>query len=110
MQKLGLFLGVLAVLALAATQSSCGTRRPFACFRTDVDPDSIYVGQPVTFTASCSSNSNDYFWEFYDNEDSSYQGYSVTITFYQPGDVSVFLLTANNNTTSSTTDVIKVKP
>lgn len=110
MQKLGLFIGAIAIMVLVLTQAACNNKRPFACFRTDVDPDSIYVGKPVTFTASCSSNSNDYFWEFYDNEDSSYQGYSVTMTFYQPGDVSVFLLTANNNTTSSTTDVIKVKP
>lgn len=110
MQKLGLFIGVLAVLALAATQSSCGARRPFACFTTDVDPDSIHVGMPVKFTATCSSNAKDYYWEFYDNEDSTFLGYSVTMTFYQPGEVEVFLLTANNSSTANTSDKITVKP
>ena len=111
MQKLGLFIGVIGVMALLVlTQSACNNKRPFACFRTDVDPDSIYVGKPVTFMANCSSNSKDYYWEFYENEDSTYFGYSVTVTFYQPGDVNVFLLTSNNNSTSSTSEVIKVKP
>lgn len=110
MQKLVFFIGVIAVIAIGATQSACNTKRPFACFTTDVDPDSIYVGQPVTFTANCSSNSSDYFWEFYDNDDSTYYGYSVTVTFYQPGNVDIFLLTSNNSSTSSTTDIVKVKP
>lgn len=110
MRKLGLFIGLIAVLGLVATQSACNNKRPFACFTTNVDPDSIHVGQPVTFTATCSSNSNDFYWEFYDNEDSTFYGYSVVMTFYQPGDVDVFLLTANSSSTSSTSDVIKVKP
>ncbi len=98
------------MIAIAATQSSCGAKRPFACFTTDVDPDSIHVGQPVTFTANCSSNGRDYYWEFYDKDDSTFYGYSVTMTFYQPGDVDIFLLVSNNSSTSSTSDIVKVKP
>lgn len=107
MRKLGI--GILLGMVLIAV-NSCNTKRPFACYTTDVSPDSIYVGQPVTFTATCSSNGNDYFWEFYDNDDSTVFGYSVTMTFYQPGNVDVFLLVSNNSSTSSTSDVIKVKP
>ncbi|MCS6933747.1 MAG: hypothetical protein NZM35_01175 [Chitinophagales bacterium] len=86
------------------------TRRPYACFRTQPPEDSIRVNVPVTFYASCSVNSNEYFWEFYDNPDSSYFGYSIQHTFYTPGKQKVFLMVAGYGKTASTIREIEVKP
>ncbi len=100
-----LFLSLLFIL----THESCG-RKPFACFRTDVDEDSIHVNQPVIFSSACSGNAGSFFWEFYDNEDSIFFTHSVQKTFFDTGEVKVFLLVTNANKTSSVTRYIHVKP
>lgn len=88
--------------------NSCSCNRPFACFLTSVDEDSIKVWQPVTFTPSCSSGATDYRWEFYDNEDSTSFDYSVTKVFTDSGDVKVFLLVIGDGKVASTSRTIHV--
>ena len=100
-----IFLGFILLVSI----ESCG-KRPFACFETSVDEADIHVNQPVKFFALCSSNADDFYWEFYDNEDSTEFGYSVTKTFKDTGLVNVFLLVSKGNKTSSTERKIKVLP
>jgi hypothetical protein len=100
---------VLGIIFLLWALPAC-TRAPFACFRTDVAEADIHVNQPVTFSAYCSSGAGSYFWEFYDKEDSTEYGFSVTKTFATPGDVKVFLLVVGNGKTSSTERYITVQP
>ncbi len=88
---------------------SC-SKKPFACFQTDVDEDSVHVNQPITFSSACTSNGGDFFWEFYDNDDSVYFSRNVQMTFYDTGNVKVFLLVSNGNKTSSMTKNIHVNP
>ncbi|MBP7390254.1 MAG: hypothetical protein KA841_07610 [Chitinophagales bacterium] len=94
---------------IALQLESCA-KSPFACFRTSPGENDIHVNQPITFTASCSSDGDGYFWEFYDDSDSSYFGYSRTQTFYDTGYVDVYLLVTNGRKFNSTTSKIHVKP
>ncbi len=88
---------------------SC-VKTPFACFQTQPDEDNIHVNQPVTFTGFCSTNADGYFWEFYDDEDSSYFGFTTTQTFYDTGYVKVYLLVTGGRKTNATSREIYVKP
>ena len=88
---------------------SC-SKKPFACFQSDVNEDSIQVNQLVTFTSACTSNGDDFFWEFYDNDDSVFFTRNVQKTFGDTGNVKVFLLVSNGNKTSSMTKNIHVYP
>lgn len=97
------------VIACLFLSQSCG-RTPYACFTTEPDEDSIHVNQPVTFRANCTSGAGSYYWEFYDKDDSTEAGFSVTKTFYAPGEVKVFLLVVGNGKTSSTERYITVQP
>ncbi len=99
---------IFVFVALLAT-AAC-SRRPYACFRTEPEEEDIHVNQPVTFRANCSSGADSYFWEFYDKEDSTEYGFSVTKTFADTGEVKVFLLVVGGGKTSSTERYIKVKP
>ena len=94
-------------LLLLLIFQSCG-RKPFACFRTDVDEDSIHVNEPVIFNSVCSSNGNSFFWEFYDNEDSIFFTPTVQKIFYDTGNVKVFLLVTNGNKSSTVSREIHV--
>jgi hypothetical protein len=99
----------LSFITLLLLVQSCG-RQPYACFRTEPEEDNIHVHQPVTFRANCSTGADSYFWEFYDKEDSTEYGFSVTKTFKDTGEVKVFLLVVGGGKTSSTQTYIKVKP
>lgn len=107
LQRISVLVFVLFVITYIAP--SCN-RAPFACFSTSVDVDSIYRYQPVTFVASCSNNADEYFWQFYDKDDSTEFGYAVTRTFYDTGAVNVYLLVTSGRKTSSTLQTIYVKP
>lgn len=87
--------------------TGCG-RRPFACF--EYEPKEIHVNQPVVFTGFCSSNADDFFWEFYDNEDSTFFGPTITMVFDSPGPVKVLLLVSNESKTAATDETIEVLP
>lgn len=93
---------------LLAIQACTGS--PYACFRTEPDEEDIHVNQPITFRANCSSGADSYFWEFYDKEDSTEYGFSVTKTFTDTGEVKVFLLVVGGGKTSSTERYNNVKP
>lgn len=97
------------LLLLIVSVHSC-TKRPYACFRTIPEEDSLKVNEPITFIASCSSNGKDFFWEFYDNPDSSEFGYSTVRIFNSPGQVEVFLLVAGNGKTAATTKMVTINP
>lgn len=99
----------LFLLLLIVSIHSC-TKRPYACFRTIPEEDSLKVNVPITFIASCSSNGDDFFWEFYDNPDSSEFGYSTVRTFHTAGQVEVFLLVAGNGKTAATTKMVTINP
>lgn len=99
---------VFIIVALFCMES-CGPK-PFACFVTEPEEDNIHVGDTVTFRAACSTNAHDYFWEFYDKDDSTDYGFMVKRVFNQPGEVKVFLLITGKGKTSSTERYIEVKP
>lgn len=99
---------VCFLLSLLFIQSC--VRAPYACFRTEPDEGDIHVNQPVTFSAYCSTGADSWFWEFYDKEDSTEYGFSVTKTFTDTGEVKVFLLVVGGSKTSSTERYITVKP
>lgn len=102
--------GTFIVITLILWMGQSCTRQPFACYSTDVSPDSFYVMQPITFYASCSNDADSYYWEFYGNEDSTEYGYSVTKTFKNPGKVKVFLLVTGKSKTASASDSIIIHP
>jgi hypothetical protein len=97
------------VLLISMLIESC-TKRPFACFRTNVNEDSVHINQPVFLNASCSSNTNDYFWEFYNNTDSVEWTEEVTKTFKDTGYVNVYLLVVSGNKSASTSRVLHIIP
>ncbi len=99
----------MACLSMVFLLPSCG-KTPIPCFTISVDKDSVRVGQPVTFNASCSQFAGDYDWILYNNNDSIFFGKILTRTFYDTGHVSVFLQVVATNNTSSTTQVIYVNP
>jgi PKD repeat protein len=88
---------------------SC-SKKPSACFHTSVDEDSIHVHQLITFNALCSNNAGDYFWEFYDNDDSVEFTPNVQKVFNDTGQVKVYLLVTNRRQESSVTKTIHVNP
>jgi len=96
------------LVAMSLVYSSC-KKNTFACFESNTDKDSIHVNIPVTFVAVCSYNADSYFWEFGGNEDSTDYGYSVTRTFYTPGNVDVKLFVAGS-TVSAAVNTYEVKP
>ena len=87
---------------------SCA-KRPFACFSTDVEIDSIRVNEPVVFSAYCSDNTSEYFWEFYDGDSVEF-GPVVTQTFKDTGQTEVKLLTTNGTKTSAYSQTFVVRP
>ena len=99
----------IVVFVCMLLSQSCG-RAPYACFTTEPKEDSIHVNQPVTFRANCTSGADSYFWEFYDKDDSTMTGFNITRTFYDTGEVKVFLLVVGNGKTSSTERYITVQP
>lgn len=98
----------LLLVALFFTESCM--RKPYACFLTEPDEEDIHVNQPVTFYAGCSVNAETYFWEFYGIQDSTDYGYSTTRTFYDTGQVKVFLIVIGYGKNSSTQRYIRVQP
>ena len=104
------FVVVVVLLVVVFTTIQSCARKPFACFKTDVDEDSIHINQPVTFSAECSSNTEEYFWEFYDNLDSIEFEATVTKAFKDTGSVKVTLSVANGNKIASSTKYFQVKP
>jgi PKD repeat protein len=100
---------IIFSLAFYFSIQAC-VKKPFACFRADVPEDSIRTNQLVTFNALCSSNAADYFWEFYDHTDSVNFSQTVQKTFYDTGQVKVFLMVTNGNKQSSITRTIRINP
>ncbi len=99
---------IVVVAALFLIQSCKG--KPFACFSTEPDEDNLHVNQPITFRANCSTNADTYYWEFYDKEDSTEYGFSVTKTFADTGEVKVFMLVVGGGKTSATERYITIRP
>lgn len=97
------------LVGLLFLMQSCD-QKPSACFKTDVHEDSIHVNQLVTFNSSCSSKAGDFYWEFYDNDDSVFFTNNVQIVFYDTGMVKVYLLVTNGRQSSSKTQEIHIKP
>ncbi len=102
------FILIAAVAAVLLLQACKG--RPFACFTTEPDEDDLHVHQPVIFRASCSTNADTYYWEFYDKEDSTEYGFSTIKTFADTGQVKVFMLVVGGGKTSSTERYITIRP
>lgn len=100
---------ILYFIVLLLAMAGC-TTKPYACFRTEPEEEDIHVNQPVVFRANCSSGADSFFWEFYDKEDSTEYGFSVTKTFTDTGEVKVFLLVVGGGKTSSTERYITIKP
>ena len=100
---------IFLFLGLYLSIQSC-TKRPFACYKTNIDEDSIRVRQPVTFSALCSNNAGDYFWEFNDNDDSVEFTRDVHKTFYDTGMVRVYLLVTNGKKQSSSIRSFHINP
>lgn len=105
---MGKAVAIFSLFALVLV-SSCG-KHPFACFTTVPDEDSLRVNQPIMFNAACSTNGELFYWEFYDNEDSTFYDSPITMTFHDTGNVKVFLLITSGGKTSSTERVIHIKP
>lgn len=82
------------------TIQSCN-KKPFACFQTNVNEDSIHLKQLVIFSSVCSSDAKEYFWKFYGDEDSILFIPNVQKIFYDTGNVKVYLLVTNGSRTSS---------
>lgn len=102
------FLQITFCGLLLLTQS-CG-KQPYPCFTTNPDKDDIRVNQPVTFSPYCSTNAEEYFWQFYDNDDSIEFQPIVVKYFKDTGEVKVALDVTNGNKYARATDIIYVKP
>ena len=107
-KKISALLLVTGVVIALATQSC--TKSVFACFSTDMSQDSLHINRVVTFNANCSSNADEFFWEFNNNPDSTYFGSVVTKTLKDTGGLTVYLLVVNGNKSASTTQTLYVKP
>lgn len=105
---MGKAVAIFSLFALVLV-SSCG-KHPFACFTTEPDEEDLHVNQPVTFHAACSTNGTEFYWELYDNEDSTFYGDPLTVTFKDTGDVKVFLLISTGSKTASAERVIHINP
>jgi PKD repeat protein len=73
-----LTLSAIAILFVAI--SSCG-KTPSACFTVVGGIDSVYVGAPASFDASCTKDATQYKWKFSDQPDSIYYSPQVFHTF-----------------------------
>jgi hypothetical protein len=101
---------LFAVIASLLLLGQSCVRKPFACFSTIPVADSIKVNVPVTFSAACSLNANDFNWQFYNNQDSVEFGQTVIKTFKDTGSVQVYLLVTAGLNSSGYTKTITVKP
>ena len=106
MRKIGAILVVILALCFI---ESCG-KRPLPCFMTNPEEDNIHVNQPITFSAYCSNNGEEFFWEFYDNEDSIEFDPVLVKYFKDTGTVSVSLTAINGNKSAIYKKSITVKP
>ena len=86
---------LLAGLLIAGAQSC--SRTPIACFNTSPPLDSIHRNQPVIFNATCSFDAGNYYWQFYNNRDSTAYTPMVTKFFKDSGTVNVYLLVTSGN-------------
>ncbi|MDB5282506.1 MAG: hypothetical protein JWO06_1581 [Bacteroidota bacterium] len=103
------FLVLVATVVGTFAMQSC-TKSVFACFSTDANVDSLHINRTVTFNANCSTNGDEFFWEFNNNPDSTNFGSVVTKTFRDTGTLNVYLLVVNGNRSSSSTQTLNVKP
>ena len=85
--------GIVAGVIMLAIQSC--SKIPVACFNTTPPLDSIYVNQPVIFNANCSTLADAYYWQFYNNSDSTAFTPMVTKYFKDTTTVNVYLLVTN---------------
>ncbi len=106
MEKIGIILVAIPALLLI---ESCG-KKPLPCFMTNPEEENIHVHQPVTFSAYCSNNGEEFFWEFYDNEDSIEFDPVVVKYFNDTGIVNVSLTAINGNKSAIYKKSIMVKP
>lgn len=98
-----------ATMFLLMLITSCA-KNPLPCFMTNPEEDNIHVSQPVTFSAYCSNNSEEFFWEFYGNEDSIEFGPVVTKYFSDTGTVKVAMTAINGTKAAIYKQDILVKP
>ena len=99
---------VVVVSVLVLLLQACG-KKPVPCFDTYPDKENIHINQQVTFSAYCTNNGNDYYWQFYNNEDSIEFGPVVTKYFKDTGTVKVSLTATNANKSAIYTDYILVR-
>jgi hypothetical protein len=95
-------LGVLIIIL-----HSC-SKTPSACFQVYSSSDSIRIGEPVTFDASCAVDANEYNWSF--GGDLIDYGKIVTIAFDSAKVYEVELMTLNGRKTSKNRKEITVYP
>jgi PKD repeat protein len=92
---------------LIASINSC-SKTPSACFQVYSSSDSIRIGEPVTFDASCAADANEYNWSF--GGDLIDFGKIVTIAFDSAKVYEVELITINGRKTTKNIKEITVYP
>lgn len=99
---LSLFLLFITIL------SSC-KNAPVACFQVTTPADSIRVGHPVIFNASCSSDATAYYWDFGNGQTGSTAPTAQTI-YDSVATYTVALIVGNSGKSASLTKNITVLP
>ena len=107
----GILIAVIFFI-LAFVFQSC-SKTPGACFTVNGQfmQDTVHANQVDTFNASCSSSTNDFNWQFYNNPDSINFGPIIIKTLKDtPTVVNVFLFVTNGNDYNSYSQDIHVVP
>ena len=107
-KKISFLLFLTGIIIALATQSCA--KSVYACFSTDMNQDSLHVNRVVTFNANCSSNADEFFWEFNNNPDSTAFGSVTSKTLKDTGSLTVYLLVVSGNKSASTTQTLNVRP
>lgn len=100
---------IFSLIVLLFSIQSCG-KSPLPCFSTLPEEDNIHVNQPVVFSAYCTAQGKEFYWQFYDNDDSIAFGPVQTKYFKDTGEVKVSLDATNGTKSSRYTKVIVVRP
>ena len=96
-------------LALAAplALSSC-SKTPEACFVADKGSLSTKVNEEIQFTAACSTDADNYTWEYGDGSGDT--GATAKHKYSKAGSYSVKLTARNSSKSSSTSQTVTIAP
>jgi cellulose 1,4-beta-cellobiosidase len=107
MKNLSNFFICLFVSVMLIAFTSCSTK-PDACFTADKGSSNTHVNEEIHFDASCSSDGENYDWDFGDGATAS--GITTKHKYGSAGNYTVTLTAHNGSKSANTTQTMYITP